>query len=366
LGNKIKILVLVPSPNTPGGVGHYYSKIKPHLKSEVTYFVRGVRNQRSSFSRLLFPLTQVYDTIRFLFFLLVGRYSLVHVNTSFGLTGIYRDAIFIFLTRIFRKQFIVFFRGIDNEFIVQIEKKHWRIFKTSFLKAKVILVLSNWMKEKLLEWNYQGDIILETTTVDSKLLKAFNIENSVLKHKRSEPVEILFLSRLEKAKGIYEAIDAFRIINGKYPNTIFRICGDGNETTKVLEYVGNDLGKSIFFEGFIAGAKKIEALTKAHIFLFPSYAEGMPNALLEAIAFGLPIVTSDVGGIPDFFVEPQMGFITHSIQPEVLASLMEKLIVNPEECIKIGRYNFEFAKNRFYAENVADRLDSYYSKLIEC
>jgi glycosyltransferase involved in cell wall biosynthesis len=359
-----RILVLVPSSKTHGGIGHYFKTIKPFLLSDVTFFIRGVRNQQSLAGKLVFPIIQVYDTGRFFFYLLFGRYSLVQINTSFGITGIIRDAIFILITRLFNKKHLVFFRGIDDVVIKQVEKKYWWIFRNTFLNANRILVLSNKMKEIVLDWGYAGKVIIETTIVDSNLLKDFNIEQQFRKYETGNYFEILFLSRLEKGKGIYEAIDAFRILNIRQPRTILRICGDGKETTKVLNYAGENLNRNIFFEGFVTGARKSQIFSMAHIFLFPSYAEGMPNALLEAIAFGLPVITSDVGGISDFFIQPQMGYITRSIQPDVLAGLLERLIEYPEKCQNISRFNYEFAKIRYYSEIVAGRFDSCYSELL--
>jgi len=359
-----RVLILVPSSRTPGGVGHYFKTIRPHFKSEIDYFTRGVRNQQSQVSMLVFPITQVYDTIRFFFYLLFGRYSLVQVNTSFGITGIIRDAIFIKIIQVLNKKYIIFFRGIDEAVISQIEKRYWNIFSKTFLNAHQIFVLSKKMKDILHSWGYKRNVIIETTIVDSGLLKGFDIDKHLETYKTEEKYEILFLSRLERGKGIYEAIDAFRILNVHRPKTILRICGDGKETSKVLNYAGENLNRNVFFEGFVSGDKKSQVFSRAQIFLFPSYAEGLPNVLLEAMAFGLPIITSDVGGISDFFIQPQMGYITNSIKPGVLAKLLERLVVNPEECLNISRFNYEFAKSRFYAEIVASRFDVYYQKLI--
>ncbi len=67
------------------------------------------------------------------------------------------------------------------------------------------------------------------------------------------------------------------------------------------------------FLGHVSGAAKTQAFRAADIYLFTSLAEGMPNSVLEAMAFGLPIVTRPVGGIRDFFEDGRMGYATDSL-----------------------------------------------------
>ncbi len=359
-----KILILVPSPRSPGGVGHYYEKIKPFYTLPTEYFVRGVRNQQSTLSRVFYPVVQLFDYFRFTFRLAFFRYSLVHLNTSFGITGILRDAVFIQLARLFRKKYIVFFRGIDEVVIQKIQKRHWKLFCRTYLQADMIWVLSQNLKIRLHEWGYQGPVEVETTLVDPSLMIHFDLEKCIAKYENPDEFEILFMSRIEKSKGIYEAIDAFRLLQTGFKNIRLRICGSGSETRQVLNYIGDQLNSTIFYEGHVSGNEKIKFLTQAHLFLFPSYFEGMPNALLEALAFGLPAVTSNVGGIPDVFEDEKMGFITSDISPQNLAALMANLIQLPEKCQTISRHNYTYSRERFYAGEVCKRIETYYKTLI--
>jgi len=359
-----KTLVLVPSPKSTGGVAHYHQKLRPYFGSNVHYFIRGVRNQQSKLSRVLFPITHSYDIIYFTALMLFGNYSLVHFNTSFGKTGIVRDALFIRIVQLFKKRYIVFFRGIDFNVISWIEAKRWILFKKTFLKANQIWVLSKLMKSKVKDWGYRNEVVVETTMVDTELLKDFDFEKSIQKFQQANLFEIVFLSRVERGKGIFEAIDAFRILNRKYSNTVLKIYGNGSEKQNMLDYIGENLGKTIYFEGFVEGAGKVKAFSSAHIYLFPSYAEGLPNSLLEAIAFGIPSITSNVGGIPDFFENSKMGYMTSDIRPETLSDLMELLINNSNKCEEISRYNYNYARNNFYAEIVANRIKKHYKNIL--
>jgi glycosyltransferase involved in cell wall biosynthesis len=364
MAKQRKILILVPSGKSQGGVSHYFSVIKPFFTTHITYFYRGVRQQQSSISRVVYPLVHIYDILRFILYLSIGNYSLVHFNTSFGLSGLFRDSVFILITRLLKMKYIVFFRGIDHTVIFKIENKFLYFFRGTFLKADAILVLSTKLKNKIQELGYKGEVILETTVVDSELLKEFDINKKCQNYDDQKPFILLFLSRLEKEKGIFETIEAFKVIHKKYTNTVLNICGDGKERRNVLNFIGDDINRSIFFKGYVTGKEKVEAYANAVVYICPSYAEGMPNALLEALAFGLPIITSNVGGIPDFFIHNKMGYMINSVDPDVLTDCIEKLIINPLIIREISKYNYEYAHSKFLPEKVINRLEETYLRVI--
>lgn len=363
---RIKGLVLVPSPNSIGGVSHYYHQIQPYLSEDFEYFTRGVRYQYSFFSHITYPFVFFYDIMRFSLITSMRRILVIIINTSFGITGIIRDSIFIGISKIFRKKIVVFFRGIDDNVISRINDNWflWNLFRKSFLTVDEIWVLSGKINDKLVSWGYNGYIRLETTLVDSTLLKDYSIEALRSRYVGPGPLRILFMSRLEKNKGIYETIDSFRIFLKRYPDSILHICGDGKEKNSILSYINNDLNRSILFEGFVSGKQKSEIFSKSHLFIFPSRREGMPNVILEAMAFGLPILTTPVGGIADFFDEGKMGFLLRQSDPEKIAEMIETTLKDSDLCRKIATYNYEYAKKRFYAPVVAERIRSYYNNLI--
>jgi len=356
----------VPSPYSIGGVSHYYQKIQPYLPEDFAFFTRGVRYQYSVFARLIYPLVFFYDILRFLLIISVRRTSLIIINTSFGITGIIRDSIFIKISKIFRKKIIVFFRGIDDDVISTItdNKLLWSLFRKSFLTVDEIWVLSGQIYNRIKSWGYKGTIRMETTLVDSSLLKDYTIGKLQQKYDNEGPSHILFMSRLEKIKGIYETIDSFRIFLKRYPDSILHICGDGKEKDSVLDYIGDDLDRSILFEGFVYGKRKSDILSKSHLFVFPSKREGMPTVVLEAMAFGLPVLTTEVGGLCDFFENGKMGFVINRNDPDEIAELMRKTLADRDLCKLVVGYNYDYAKDHYYDRVVADRIRSYVSNLL--
>jgi len=175
---------------------------------------------------------------------------------------------------------------------------------------------------------------------------------------------ILFLSRVEREKGVYEAIDAFVTINSRHHSVTMTIAGDGGELSNARAYVLSRGIEGVEFSGYIRGEAKNSVFSRADVYLFPTYGEGMPISVLEAMAYGLPVITRPVGGIKDFFADGEMGYITESLDPGVFAALLERLIIDPEICRRMSEFNRQYAYDHFRASQVAGRLLKIYGDVI--
>ena len=158
-------------------------------------------------------------------------------------------------------------------------KNHKKLFiqfsSSFFFKADTIIVLSNNLKDQLQNLGYTKPIAVEITPVDKNLVSSFTIAD------RLERIEtlyqnylskdfapnILFLSRIEIDKGIYEAALGFKSILEKFPNAKLLIAGDGTELDKFSKYVLNEKIHNIKFLGYVYGLKKIEVF-KSQMFLY--------------------------------------------------------------------------------------------------
>lgn len=355
-----KILFLVPSPKSKGGISNYYSVIQNNIPLPNEYFYRGVRKQDSVLNRFFSLCTILYDYLRFYFKIRNRKYQPIIINTSFGKTGFWRDYFFIHIIKYCKIKYIIFFRGIDNKVLDYIHERHLSRFKKSYFQSDGIIVFSKVLKEKLINLGYANRIFIETTIVDTKLLKDVSI-NTIYRNLTSKNFRILFLSRIEKSKGIYELLESFQIIKDKYPQITLHICGDGKELKTLKNHVSGN--GSIFLRGFVSDRKKIDEYSNAQLFILPSYHEGLPNSVIEAMAFGLPVVTTPVGGIPDIFENEVNGILLDEITPEAIANAMEFYIKDPIKRLKTGIRNFNYAKERFYKEEVIGRLSKIINEI---
>lgn len=362
---KTKVLILVPGQNARGGITNYYYSIKKEFTYNVEYFLRGSRTypfRESWIKDLLQPLKDLW---RYFKKIRTKEYSLLQTTTAFDSVSLVRDFLFIILAKFYKLKVIIFFRGWDQEFAKKLEKRYLWFFKKVYFKADAIIELSSELKRKLISWGYKKNIYLETTLVDKELVKDLDEDEIKGKYKNVENLKILFLARIEPAKGIYEALDTYSLIKRKYPNAEITIAGDGREIDNVLGYIKKKSIPDVNFLGHVTGEQKLNAFKDNHIYLFPSYSEGMPNTVLEAMAFGVPVVTRKVGGLVDFFENSIHGYFTNSKDPVVFAGFIDKLVQNKDLLAKISDNNLKYAEERFLSDKVAVRIEKIFDEILQ-
>ena len=354
---NLKALIVVPRLSLLGGVSNFYNILKQYLKTDTEYFEIGRKPKEKKF---LFLFRLISDYYNFQKKISQGNYHIVLINPSLGPLSIIRDSVLIGIAKYHKLKILTFFRGWDQKCAKLIERHFSTVFRSIYNLSDGFIVLSEQFRQTLKKWEITSPIFLATTIVDDKIF----LEPHEKKENQKN-LSILYLSRIEKSKGIYEAIDTFILLKTKHPHFKLIIAGDGHELLQVKEYVIRKGVHGIQFTGFVEGDKKRQLFLNSHIFIFPTYyGEGMPNAILEAMAYGLPVITRPVGGIKDFFENGQMGFITESMEPIIFMHLLEKLALDKTLREKIGRYNKKYAKKHFSATKVAAHLENIYKQLM--
>lgn len=292
---------------------------------------------------------------------------IIHANPSFNFIALIREGLFILISSLFNRRIVVFIHGWDPkvEKKVMTNKLLLHLFQKVYNKSDVIIVLSHDFKEKLFQMGIKRRILVETTMVDDKLVSGVNIQAKSKTTNNEHTIRILFLSRIVRTKGIYEAIESFSILSRNYDHIELLIAGDGPELQAVKGYVKSHHLSNIKFLGYVGEEAKKKVLLNSHIYFFPSYHEGMPISVLEAMAFGLSVVTRAVGGLKDFFKNGEHGFITDSRDPKYFAYLLERLIADESLRTKISSFNYNYAQKRFLASEVTKKIESIYLNLME-
>ncbi len=267
-----------------------------------------------------------------------------------------RDAYFLKIAKLMNCKVVVFFHGWDKKYLSQVLKKR-EPFSDVWFKADAFFVLASEFKNYLQQLNIKAPIHLTTTKVDNKL-----VENSPLKLMK-EIKTILFLARVEKAKGIFTAIDTFEILKNNYPDLKMTVVGNGNALDSAKKYVSNKNLDKINFTGPLWGEDLKKEFLKADLYILPTHGEGMPTSVLEAMAFGLPIITRPVGGLIDFFQNEKMGYMIESLDAKDYAGKIEHLINNTEKVNNISSFNRDYAFKHFLASDVAKELESVLMKI---
>ncbi len=286
----------------------------------------------------------------------INKIDIVHLNPSLIFNALLREY-FRFIVIRNKVKTLVFFHGWnpENEYLLI----RYPFFKKLF-EADQLIVLSSTIKNRLIAFGVVPDkIIIGRTMVDENFMKWVPEKN--INNKK----QLLFLSRVEKAKGIYEVLEAYKSLkeNNK-DGYCLAIAGVGSELENVIKYIGNNKLKDVKILGFIDGEEKIKLFMDSDIYLFPSYTEGMPISVLEAMSMGLPVITTKVGGLPDFFEHGEMGFFVEVKSIDEIYTYVELLAQDINLAKKIGDYNIAYARNRFAPSTVVKEIENTYYNMM--
>lgn len=160
------------------------------------------------------------------------------------------------------------------------------------------------------------------------------------------PLNVLFLGIIGQRKGIYDLIDAVALLDsGSLPPVKFLIGGNG-EVEKASAYAENK-GVADYFEflGWIGADSKANYLSRADLFVLPSYNEGLPMSLLEAMSWGVPVISTSVGGIPELVRDGVDGIIVDAGDLKGISNALIRMLMDEKLRIQMG----SSARDRVYA-----------------
>lgn len=345
-----------------GGIENYLLKIKPHLRIAHESCGNSRRpGERGLGARLRRILADYYG-----YCVKVSRseVDIVHLNPSLQPRMFYRDFVYLWIARLLGKKVVVFFHGWDTGFEQKIDRQQGRIFRWLYGGADAFIVLAADFKQRLRAWGVTRPIYQEVIVIEDEVFASVRLDQLLLERRRAAVRQVLFPSRLIRAKGIYTLINALGLVQQQEPATGLVVAGDG-EDAKPAARLAAELGLAhTRFTGIVAGEEKYDLFRQAYLLCFPTeHPEGFPNTIVEAMAFGLPVITRPVGGIRDFFVDGEHGYLSESTEPAVFAELIERLLGDDGRYAAIARANHAYAGRHFLASQAAARLERVYRSL---
>lgn len=358
-----KTLIVCPNLFLPGGIASYYGSIADYLKGTAHFFYIGAKSTGESFYQK--PMNLFRDLINFSVKLFISRnkFNTIILNPSLIPYCVIREGLLLCIAKANRFKCIVFFHGWDNSFAKFIERFFFKLFKAVFNQADEFIVLSNEFEAQLRSWGFNQPVHIETTTVDDRILKNYSVKLTHRSQKNItlQDVSLLFLSRVEQEKGIFETIDATKLLKAKYHAITLHVAGIGASLESAKKYTASSgLSDNVIFHGWVSGQSKADLLNDSDIMILPSSREGMPTCVLEAMAFGLPVLTTPVGGINDFFEDGRFGYLIQDKTPVRIAELVEKIISDDKLYHRMSSESLAYAHERFLSNKVANRFIQNY------
>jgi len=305
-----------------------------------------------------------YFRITFRSRLKIYKPDIIHLNPSLKLFAILRDFSFLKISK--RKDIpTLFFIHGWSEPLFKLFKKY-KILTNWFLKninrVDAIVVLASEFKQDLVDLGLDEKKIFVLTT----MVKTSDFIPS--KKYFNPPYRVLFCSRMIKEKGPYELLEAAKMIINKYSEIQFILVGKGNALYD-LEKKSKQLkiDKKIQLLGYVEEEEKVNIFKESHIFILPTYhGEGFPTVVLEAMAAGMPIITTFNAGLKDAIISGKQGFLLESMpaNPQEIADKIDILLKDMNLLKEISKNNIQEAKEKYDIKIVTKNIGNIYEKIL--
>ena len=174
---------------------------------------------------------------------------------------------------------------------------------------------------------------------------------------------MLFLGLITEAKGIFDLLDVITEHKAEWNDKVVLHIGGNGKVEKLQKMIKESgIENLVKYEGWVSGEKKSELLNMADAFILPSYTEGVPISILEAESYGLPILSTPVGGIPEIVVDEENGILFSPGDKQAMKCAIDKLIVSSVLCEEMGEKSKRISKN-CYPFSIEGKLSFLYATL---
>ncbi|MDP2911547.1 MAG: glycosyltransferase [Candidatus Omnitrophota bacterium] len=358
MNKRTSILMSGPSLDVKGGVssfGKYYlAGIKGSERFTARYHPTTIDG--SKIAKSLFFIKSI---VEFLIILLSDRsIRIVHIcSSSHG--SFYRKAAILLISKIFRKPavFHIHASSFDLFYYRGHILERWFIKKMLNISDAIVVLSKSWyLSISNMTDNRNIKIIPYPVNVIDTVFSA--------RERNGFGLNVVTSGRLGQRKGTYDILKIVSSIEKEVPGVCFYLAGDG-DIEKVSRICREKrIEKNVHLSGWLDRPQLTAMLRNADVFLLPSYNEGLPIAILEAMASGLPVISTRVGGIPEAVEDGVNGFLINPGDIEDMKSKIITLLKDRDLRQRMGRISFEKINSTFRLDRVMEKFYREYENLL--
>jgi glycosyltransferase involved in cell wall biosynthesis len=295
----------------------------------------------------------------FLWLLLTVRVGLVHAHVSMR-GSVWRKSVFLELARLARVPTVVQLHGSAFEEFYEEEcgpLGRWLV-RRMLEGASAVIALSENRRAYLARIAPAARVVVIPNMVQVEPLEADMQGTGAARSSNG----ILFLGEIGKRKGTYDLVRALAEVAAVRPDVRLVAAGSGEleEVRRLASEIGME--ERLTLPGWVSGEEKARLLAEAAVYVLPSYNEDLPVSILEAMAAGLPVVSTRVGGIPDAVRHGAEGFLTAPGTPRELAQYILRLLSAPELRARMGASAKRRAIEQFSPAAILASLEQLYAR----
>ena len=282
---------------------------------------------------------------------------LVHIHSAQN-TSFYRKLVFILIARIFDRPYLFHLHGatFDEFYVEECGALRKALIRWAFRNAGCVIALTSawgdWVRT--IEPRARVTVIHNPVHIPKTPVVCDRIASDGV-------LQLLFLGRLGQRKGIYDLLDALVLVAHEF-NQFKLLCGGDGELELVrTKALALGLTDHVQLLGWVTGEDKERLVAASAIYVLPSYHEGLPMGVLEAMAAGLPVVTTDLGGMRDAIDDEINGFLVDPGDVSRLAQVIGDLLHNPELRVAVGNAGRAKAIKAFATPIIFEQVGRLYA-----
>lgn len=349
-----KVLIVGPSiTRTKGGMATVINDMLENKQNDDVEFTHLISHAEGH------AIEKILLTIKTFFKVLTRvNYDLIHIHVASG-ASFFRKSLAVWAGSLRRKPVIMHVHGADFDTFYHHSFSFIKYYiRRTFSACSKVLVLSGYWKEFFVAHIYAGNIEVLHNGVYTEVFRQCNTTPANLS-------KFLFLGRLGQRKGVYDLLEVIdRLVNiQQQKDLVFYLAGDGEleQVKKIIQK--NNLQNHVQLLGWLNEQEKMKWLKQADTIILPSYNEGLPMAILEAMAGGKVIISSKVGGIPDLVKEGENGFLIQPGDAESLCRYILYVKTHPAEMQQISANNINKIEACYNLKKINNRLADIYREI---
>ncbi|NVO21363.1 MAG: glycosyltransferase family 4 protein [Bacteroidetes bacterium] len=347
----MKVIMVGPDPLNKGGIATLERNILASAKDPAYEYTMHVARPEGSKLKKFFlvPLYTLYFLIR----ILVKKYDIVHIHISEN-WGFFRYVPFVYLGRMAGLGIIIHPNACEfDSFYERQGKSLKKLIRSTLNKSNCIITVSN-------EW---AEVFRSISTTRVEVVYNFVDLPEVCDYKNTSKI-LTTSGQLEKRKGYYDLVKVIPELIRFDPELSFKFCGNGEIGVIYSELKKLSMDSHVELTGWLLNDDVKKILRQSLLFVLPTYNEGMPLAILEAMSFGLPVISTTAGGIPSLVKDGINGILVEPGDLEALKKAVIKLLSDADLRSEMSNNNYQKIKKDFSATSNMQKLYRIYTEVI--
>ena len=358
---KIKVVILGPSRTAASGVTTHVNMLFASPLAgdfELLHFQVGSEGRSENGLQRLARI--LGSPIKLALLILRTRPDLVHLNTSINVKAYWRDFVFLIVAELLGCKIVnQIHGGVMPARFTQGSAIKYQLFQCFIRCSDVIVLISKEAHRAYSKFTPGTRLVYVPNAIEQS-----GLIGDILPTDPKQPLRLIYVGRLTYEKGLFEALDAIAKLVAQGRKLSFQIVGGGEAEGKLRERVKHcGIVEQVHFLGPIFGDAKNRLWQQADVFVFPTYSEGLPYSMLEAMAAGTPPITCPVGAIPDVMEDSVHGLLVPPRDVDAIAQAIARMDEQRDQLHRMALAGRQCVLEHYTAQRLAHDFRGIYNSL---